>query len=179
MLTFCQSVNNCLRSCKPSYRSHPDVFCKKDVLENFAKFTEKLLCQSLFFNKVTGPRPATLLQKRLRHRWFPVSFAKVLKARIHCEIFLSEDSWNTYFTIVSLCKRPINIHDVLFEAFHEIRKFWKSIFRIFSIVKDFPIEFVFMLINSFVINDVCKNLKENVNIKVKSKHKVVLRTLLY
>ena len=38
-------------------------------------------------------------------------------------------------------------------------------------MKDFPIEFVFMLINSFVINDVCKNLKENVNIKVKSKHK--------
>ena len=29
------------------------------------------------------------------------------------------------------------------------------------------------LINSFVINDVCKNLKKNVHIKVKSKHKVV------
>ena len=40
------------------YRSsHPEVFCKKDVLRNFAKFTEKHLCQRLFFNKVAGLRP--------------------------------------------------------------------------------------------------------------------------
>ena len=32
----------------------PDVFCKKGVLRNFAKFTGKHLCQSLFFNKVAG-----------------------------------------------------------------------------------------------------------------------------
>ena len=34
--------------------SHPEVFCKKAVLRNFAKFTGKHLCQSLFFNKVAG-----------------------------------------------------------------------------------------------------------------------------
>ena len=32
------------------------MFCKKDVLGNFAKFTGKHLCQSLFFNKVAGVR---------------------------------------------------------------------------------------------------------------------------
>ena len=32
--------------------SRPEVFCKKDVLKNFAKFTGKHLRQSLFFNKV-------------------------------------------------------------------------------------------------------------------------------
>ena len=32
----------------------PEVFCKNDVLRNFAKFTGKHLCQSLFFNKVAG-----------------------------------------------------------------------------------------------------------------------------
>ena len=32
----------------------PKVFCKKGVLRNFAKFTGKHLCQSLFFNKVAG-----------------------------------------------------------------------------------------------------------------------------
>ena len=42
--------------------SRPEVFCKKGVLRNFAKFTGKRLCQSLFFNKVTGLRPATLLK---------------------------------------------------------------------------------------------------------------------
>ena len=34
--------------------SHPDVFCEKGVLRNFAEFTGKHLCQSLFFNKVAG-----------------------------------------------------------------------------------------------------------------------------
>ena len=34
---------------------------------------------SLFFNKVAGPRPATLLKKRLWHRRFPVNFAKLLR----------------------------------------------------------------------------------------------------
>ena len=36
--------------------SHPEVFCKKDVLRKFAKFTGKHLCQSPFFNKVAGLR---------------------------------------------------------------------------------------------------------------------------
>ena len=32
----------------------PEVFYKKGVLRNFAKFTGKHLCQSLFFNKVAS-----------------------------------------------------------------------------------------------------------------------------
>ena len=36
--------------------------------------TRKQLCQSLFFNKVAGMRPATLFKKRLCHRCFPVKF---------------------------------------------------------------------------------------------------------
>ena len=31
-----------------------EVFCKKSCLRNFAKFTGKHMCQSLFFNKVAG-----------------------------------------------------------------------------------------------------------------------------
>ena len=39
----------------PSSRSSlPYVFCEKGVPRNFAKFTGKQLCQSLFFNKVSG-----------------------------------------------------------------------------------------------------------------------------
>ena len=34
--------------------SHLDVFCKKGILRNFAKFSGKHLCQSLFLNKVAG-----------------------------------------------------------------------------------------------------------------------------
>ena len=45
-----------------------EVFCKKGILRNLAKFTGK----HLFFNKVAG------LKKRLWHRCFPVNFARFL-----------------------------------------------------------------------------------------------------
>ena len=60
--------------------SHGRCSIRKGVLRNFAKFTGKHLCQNLFFNKVAGLRPATLLKKRLWHKCFPVNFAKFLKA---------------------------------------------------------------------------------------------------
>ena len=59
--------------------SHQRCSIKKGVLRNFTKFTGKHLCQSLFFNKVAGLRPATLLKKRLWHRYFPVNFVKFLR----------------------------------------------------------------------------------------------------
>ena len=51
-----------------------EVFYKKGVFRNFAKFIGKHLCQSLFFNKVVG-----LLKKILLHRCFPVNFANFLR----------------------------------------------------------------------------------------------------
>ena len=57
----------------------PEVFCEKGVPTNLTKFTGKHLCQSLFFNKVPGSRPATLLKKRIWHWCFPVNFAKFLR----------------------------------------------------------------------------------------------------
>ena len=51
------------RSFKSYRSSRPEVLCKKDVLGNFAKFTGKHPCQSLFYNKVAGLNPATLLKR--------------------------------------------------------------------------------------------------------------------
>ena len=56
---------------------------KKLFFRNFAKFTGKRLCQGLFFNKVAGQSPATLLKKTL---------AQVFSFEF-CEI-----SKNTFFT---------------------------------------------------------------------------------
>ena len=42
--------------------SRPEVFCKKGVLRNFAKFTGKHLYQRLFFDKVAGLRPGVFLR---------------------------------------------------------------------------------------------------------------------
>ena len=58
----------------------PESFFKiKLQAKHFAKFIGKHLCQSFFFNKVTGFRPETLLKKILWRRCFPVKFAKFLE----------------------------------------------------------------------------------------------------
>ena len=62
------------------YRSSRlEVFCRKGVLRNFAKFTEKHLCQSLFFNKVVGLRPDTLLKKETLAQVFSCEFCEISK----------------------------------------------------------------------------------------------------
>ena len=69
-----------------NYRSScPEVFCKRGILRNFTKFTGIHPRQSLFFNKVTGLRPATLLKKRLLDRCFPVIFVKFLRTPFYTE----------------------------------------------------------------------------------------------
>ena len=57
-----------------SKSSRPEVFCKKGVLRNFAKFTEKHLWQSLFFNKVTG-----LIEKENLAQVFSCEFCQICK----------------------------------------------------------------------------------------------------
>ena len=69
LLLICNSTN----FARWNRSSRPDVFCKKVALRNFAKFTGKHLCQSLFFDKVAGLRTVTSLKKRLWHRCFPVN----------------------------------------------------------------------------------------------------------
>ena len=60
-----------------SYRSsHRRCSVRKGFLRNFAKFTGKHLCQSLFFNKVTA---CNFIKKRLWHRCFTVKFAKFVR----------------------------------------------------------------------------------------------------
>ena len=73
MIVFAITIQKAIRS------SQQRCSVRKRVLRNFAKFRGKHLCQVLFFNKVAGPEPATLLKKRLRHRCFPVNFAKFLR----------------------------------------------------------------------------------------------------
>ena len=48
---------------------------RKGVLKNFAKFTGKPLCWSIFLNKVEGLSPAILFIKRIQHRCFRINFA--------------------------------------------------------------------------------------------------------
>ena len=58
---------------------------KKVFVEISQKLTGKHLCQRFFFNKVAGLRPATLLEKSLWRRCFPMNFAKFLKTPFFTE----------------------------------------------------------------------------------------------
>ena len=68
--------------------SHQRCSLGKGVLGNFAKFTGKHLCQSLFFNKVAGLRPKTLLKKGVWNRCFPMNFDKFLRTPFFVEHLL-------------------------------------------------------------------------------------------
>ena len=59
--------------------SHRRCSVKKDVLKNFANFTGKHLCRSLFFNKVAGLK--NFIKKRLQLRCFTVGFSPNMVGR--------------------------------------------------------------------------------------------------
>ena len=68
------------------YRSsRSQMYFRIGVLKNFAMFTGKYLCLSLFFINIQAWKPATLLKKRLRHRCFPVKFARFLRTPFFTE----------------------------------------------------------------------------------------------
>ena len=63
-----------------AYRSsHRGCSVTKGIIRNFAKFTGKHLSQSLFFYNAAGLETCNFIKKRLRHRCFPVNFAKFLR----------------------------------------------------------------------------------------------------
>ena len=78
-------------------------FLKKGFLKNFVKFI-KHLGQSLFFNKVTDLRPATLLKKRLWHRCFLMSVVKFLRTP-----FLQNTSGQLLLRLI--CNPPKHLAD--------------------------------------------------------------------
>ena len=55
------------------------MFCKRGILKVFAKFTEKRLCQSLYFNKVVSPQACNFLKKRALTQVFSCDFYKIFK----------------------------------------------------------------------------------------------------
>ena len=59
-----------------------DVFHKKAILKKFAIWKGKHLCRGLFFIKVAGLRPLTVLKKGLQHRYFLVNVRKFIKIPI-------------------------------------------------------------------------------------------------
>ena len=117
--------------------SHLEVFCKKEVLRNFAKFAGKYLCQSLFFNKVAGLRP---VKKETLAQVFSCEFCETSKStsggcfwrlrfsskiRVFLEFSSSIDKWGGQ---LKTTKREIR--DFMFENCRVLKKtFCKILIR--------------------------------------------------
>ena len=80
------------------------VLWKKVFLEISAKFTGKPLYKSLFFNKVAGLRPATLLRKDTPAQVFPCEFNEISK-----NTFFIEHLWTTASEDISHVQSPLGI----------------------------------------------------------------------
>ena len=62
------------------YGSSYQSFCKKGVFKNFAKFTGKYLCQSLFLHKNAGlPQTCNFFKKEALAQVFSCEFCKVFR----------------------------------------------------------------------------------------------------
>ena len=93
-----------------------EVFCKKGALRNFAKFTWKHLCQSLFLNKVAGIR---LLRKAIKKETLEQVFSCE-----YCEI-----SKNTFLQNTSRRLLLSFYKKILTNLMSEKRKYKKIHFR--------------------------------------------------
>ena len=141
------NVEGLALSCKwsflvlPQLKSRRDVFFKKYVLRNFAKFTGKHLRQSLYFDKVAGMRTATLLKERLWNRCFRVNFAKFLRTP-----FLQKTSggyfWKSQKNDMKFRKIKVNksVHIAKWR-----QRYYKTLNNIFLDVPNHALKDVYML----------------------------------
>ena len=99
--------------CSSLKSSHRSSFVRKGVLRNFAKFTGKHLHQSLFFNKVAGLRPATLLKKDEKEtlaQVFCCEFCQISKNTFFTECLWWTASILCWFTIWPPENHEYNLH---------------------------------------------------------------------
>ena len=102
------------------------MFCKEGVLRNFAKLTEKHLCQSLFFNKVAGLRPGTV---EALAQVFPCEFCEVSKSTFSTEHL----RWLLLFMEINSLKCILNFQIQLLIKVNfmiVIKRFYKLIERL-------------------------------------------------
>ena len=80
------------------------MFSKNGVHRNFAKFTGKHLCQSLFFNEVAGLKPSTLLKKRLWHSRQRHDITLKVNESRYIALFVSNDCVKIYLLSIFFFK---------------------------------------------------------------------------
>ena len=91
----------------PMYKSSKHLFekIKKKILTPWIQYVNRL-----YVRRSEDVQDVFLLK----------SYVRLIRRGYTVKYFFQTTSWNAYSTIISLCKLPRNVHDVLFETFHEI-----------------------------------------------------------
>ena len=106
ILVFILYLNESNHTLTMERSSCPEVFCKKGVLRNFAKFTGKHQCQSLFLNKVAG---RNFIKKETLAQVFTCEFFEIFKNAFLCRPSpVAASVWK-----VCILQRLVNI-DIIF-----------------------------------------------------------------
>ena len=105
------------------------MFYTKDVLRNFAQFTGKYLCQSLFFKQICSLRVATLLKEILWHRCFPLNCAKFLRTTFFIEhvrwLLLKRQQQNSFYFKENTEQPPVLFPEMISsDTFHKDETFF-------------------------------------------------------
>ena len=108
--------------------SHQRSSMQKNVLTNFTKFRGKHLRKSLFFNKVTGLRPATSLKKRLWHRCFSVNFVKFLRTPFYRTPL--DDCFLIFWYFQKIPEIPFVSHQKDWKIWQKVHLFYEFYFQI-------------------------------------------------
>ena len=74
-------------NCSRLRNSHPEMFCKKDLLKNFAKNTRKQLCHSLFFESLRA-LACNFIKKESLAQVFSCKFFDIFKNTFFIEHLL-------------------------------------------------------------------------------------------
>ena len=81
----------------------PEVFCYKRVLKYFAKFTEKHLCQSLFFFNKIQVDDCNFIKREALIEVFSCQYCKSFKNIYFKNICLSGCFWSGCFRRIDFC----------------------------------------------------------------------------
>ena len=131
---------------KLSWSSRPEVFCKKGVLRNFAKFTGKNLCQSLFFRvlscKFCEISKNTFFTEHLCATDFISWFSEtntLLSFLIQSSVYFF---WDFEISTCTACsKQSAILFDLLDACYRECNVVWRkhhvNISRILTVIVDF------------------------------------------
>ena len=76
------------------------MFYKEGVLKNFSKFTEKHLCQSLLFNKVSGVSLQLYFKKETLAQVLYCEFCEIFKKAIFTEHFWKTASASRFPAVI-------------------------------------------------------------------------------